>query len=92
MRMRMEVVPEQSLLIFYNVKNYLLNCAVYTKRRRAMTNCSPNPNLKNYQNEKINLVLTVSLIYTEKGVKVTLYFYFFLKNFAGILPGYYDWL
>jgi hypothetical protein len=25
------------------------------KKRRAMTNRSPNPNLKNYQNEKINL-------------------------------------
>jgi hypothetical protein len=25
------------------------------KKRRATTNRSPNPNLKNYQNEKINL-------------------------------------
>lgn len=35
MRMRMEVVPEQSLLIFYNVKNYLLNCAVDTKKKES---------------------------------------------------------
>ncbi len=29
--------------------------ALEIKKRRAMTNRSPNPNLKNYQNEKINL-------------------------------------
>jgi len=45
-----------------------------------MTNRSPNPNLKNYQNEKINLLLTVSCIYTETGQKVTRKVTFFLMK------------
>jgi len=34
-------------------KRFFMACG--HKKRRATTNRSPNPNLKNYQNEKINL-------------------------------------
>ena len=33
-----------------------------------MTSCSPNPNLKNYQNEKINLIVNRFMsLYGNKG-------------------------
>jgi hypothetical protein len=38
------------------------------EKRRAMTSCSPNPNLKNYQNEKINLnVNCFAYLYGKRG-------------------------
>jgi hypothetical protein len=42
--------------------------ALEIKKRRAMTNRSPNPNLKNYQNEKINLnVNRFEYLYAKEG-------------------------